>query len=620
MQTCIHVYTYVHWHLCTYAMYVCLHFYYIVKCSIVHIFILTFSISLSLSLLAAPATPSDNSAQISLISNPLKSRAPFILSKAAVEKIRVKFGQVQAQANSGALILTKSFKCNKPGNNNNNNNSRPTATVAATPKAKPITAPQPMPAPMPLPMPLPAKPPSATEIKISPLPATTATAAVNLNGAKILKVPGGALAVVVPAAIAPTSAAVPSSSSSSLPAAAAAALAAGSAVKLQRSKSLAGNADDADVVCIQSNSPERRHSVAIMSKEVDVIETPKAIETITIDDDDSEEEQEQREPQTVQQQQQQQQLLQKVVVPSRGQTPAASAQNSRKNSTTSRSSFTSSSSDLEIIMPPTLNVDNLQHQQQQKEQQQQQEQQQQMQQQQQAQLQQQLQQQAQQQQQPPQKREQQQQLQRQQQQQPQKKEQQQQMKQRQQQQQLLQPRKAEQQELKEVLPAKLSILKAETLSKEEFEQSLHCAESPLQTSPSAMSSTSSSSKSVSSSGTITVTPIARLQKSGVELHAAAAASFSNFRRNMQQNFGMLRWRDQQPGTLPSSNMRFELNRFNLLQLQERCEPRQGPASYFERALFDRPGRRPNSSSHPLLYLCSRCNCHGPASDFLAPRE
>lgn len=615
MHTCVYVCLLAFVYVCNVCMPALLLYCKMFHCAHLYLDVL----SLSLSLLAAPATPSDNSAQISLISNPLKSRAPFILSKAAVEKIRVKFGQVQAQANSGALILTKSFKCNKPGNNNNNN-SRPTATVAATPKAKPITAPQPMPAPMPLPMPLPAKPPSATEIKISPLPATAATAAVNLNGAKILKVPGGALAVVVPAAIAPTPAAVPSSSSS-LPAAAAAALAAGSAVKLQRSKSLAGNADDADVVCIQSNSPERRHSVAIMSKEVDVIETPKAIETITIDDDDSEEEQEQREPQTVQHQQQQQQQLQKVVVPSRGQTPAASAQNSRKNSTTSRSSFTSSSSDLEIIMPPTLNVDNLQHQQQQKEQQQQQEQQQQMQQQQ-AQLQQQLQQQAQQQQQPPQKREQQQQqqqLQRQQQQQPQKKEQQQQMKQRQQQQQL-QPRKAEQQELKEVLPAKLSILKAETLTKEEFEQSLHCTESPLQTSPSAMSSTSSSSKSVSSSGTITVTPIARLQKSGVELHAAAAASFSNFRRNMQQNFGMLRWRDQQPGTLPSSNMRFELNRFNLLQLQERCEPRQGPASYFERALFDRPGRRPNSSSHPLLYLCSRCNCHGPASDFLAPRE
>lgn len=294
-------------------------------------------------------------------------------------------------------------------------------------------------------------------------------------------------------------------------------------------------------------------------------------------------------------------------------------------------------------MPPTLNVDNLQ-QQQQKEQHQQQEQQQQIQQQQ-AQLHQQLQQQAQQQQQVPQIREQQiqqeqqqqkEQLQKQQQQQKlqrqqqaQKREQQQQMKQHQQKQKQQQlqhsqqqqpPHKAEQQDLKDVLPAKLSILKAESLSKEEFEQSLRCTESTLQTSPSAVSSTSSSSKSASSSGTITVTPIARLQKSGVELHAAAAASFSNFRRNMQQNFGMLRWRDQQPGTLPSSNMRFELNRFNLLQLQERCEPRLGPASYFERALFDRPGRRPNSSSHPLLYLCSRCNCHGPASDFLAPRE
>lgn len=500
-----------------------------------------------------------------MITNPNpKSHTPFILSKAAVEKIRVKFGQVQARANSGALILTKSFKCNNNNNSNKSgNNSRPNATVAPvptpTPTAKPKSVPTtpmpvPMPAPMPMPMPMPATKPNAImpEIKISPLPA-----AVNLNGAKILKVPGGALAVVVPAVATPPAVpAVPS-----LPAAAATLATVtsncgeqGSGIKLQRSKSLAGNAEDPDVVCIQSNSPERRHSVAIMSKEVDVIETPTAIETITIDDDDSEEEKEPEPvsvpvpvPMPVQQQkpvqspptQLQQVPAQTTPPPPREQTP--SAQNSRKNSTTSRSSFTSSSSDLEIITPPTLNVENVQQQQ--------------------------------------------------------------------------APQKPEQLEAKEQpSSAKLSILKAESLSKEEFEKSLRCTESALQSSPSAVS-TSSSSTSTKSTGTITLTPISRLQKNGVELNVV-----NNFKRNMQQNFSMLRWRDQQPGTLPSSKMRFELNRFSLLQLTERCEPRHGPASYFERALFDRPARRPNSSSHPLLYLCMRCNCHGPASDFLAPRE
>ncbi|KAH8407067.1 hypothetical protein KR222_005580, partial [Zaprionus bogoriensis] len=515
----------------------------------------------------------DNSAaaQISLISNPIKSRAPFILSKAAVEKIRVKFGQVQAHANSGALILTKTLKYN--GNKSGNNSKpatqqqhhqkavtveaaaavTPTSPTQATPKPKPMPAPMPvpipmpapMPAPMPMPMPMPAKANVIMpELKISPMPA------VNLNGAKIMKVPGGALAVVVPTAI--TTPAVPLAVSTKTTASGKQQQQQGSP-KLQRSKSLAGgSAEDADVVCIQSNSPERRHSVAIMSKEVDVVETPKAIETITIDDDDSEEE---KEPEPVQQQKPPQQQHQQLPQPQvRERTP--SGQNSRKNSTTSRSSITSSSSDLEIITPLTLNSPKQQQSQQ-----------------------------------PQQQPQQQQQL----------------------------PQKQEQLSTKEQPGVvKLSILKAESVSKEDFEKSLLCNEPTLQTSPSSSSTCSSTKSSSGTSASITVKPLSRLQRKGLELQAAAV-SLSNFKRNMQSNFGMLRWRDQQPGTLASSTMRFELNRFNLLQLAERCETRHGPASYFERALFDRPGRRPNSSSHPLLYLCSRCNCHGPASDFLAPR-
>ncbi|XP_060647365.1 polyglutamine-repeat protein pqn-41 isoform X2 [Drosophila nasuta] len=528
----------------------------------------------SLTLLTTSTHKSAATPQISLISsNPLKSHPPVILSKAAVEKIRFKFGQVQAQANSGALILNKPLKSNNNSNtinnNNNNNNSNSSAkptteSVQTTPKPTVASATIAMPTPMPLPLATPMPTPLTTsmplnptasavlpELKISTLPAT-----VNFNGAKFLKMQGDTLAVVMPPLVAATDTSATAISSNSNTSSCQTAI---SPNKLQRSKSLAGNMVAAAAVQAantQSNATERRHSVAIMSKEVDVVEQPIAIETITIDDDDDEEE-EQKLPQQQQQQEQQQQQQLLLTTPS--------TQTSRKSSTASRSSIasiasshtTGSTSSLEMIILPPATV--------------------------------------------------------------------------------TPAAKAEQPEKRpqEQQLAKISIVKAETLpvSKEDFEKSLHCPEQVEQNSPpcavkktapsstsTVASSSSSSSSSITTTGSITLTPINRLLNQ--EQPQADDVPFdkkSDYKRNMQLTFGMLTWQDQQPSTLDSSTMRFTLNRYNLLQVAERCKPRQPPSNYFDRALFDRTTKRPTTSSHPLLYLCSRCNCHGPASDFLAPR-
>ncbi|KAH8310942.1 hypothetical protein KR044_003517, partial [Drosophila immigrans] len=492
-------------------------------------------------------------------------RAPVILSKAAVEKIRFKFGQVQAQANSGALFLSKPLKCNsnssaKPATTENN-----AAPVAAQKTVKPASIAMPTPMPLPLATATPTATPTPQSAPVALNPTTTAMlpelkisalpAAVSFNGAKLLKVQGGALAVVMPAlAPAPATAttAVTATATNSC-----SSQAIGSPNKLQRSKSLAGNTEAATAAAeasTQSNAAERRHSVAIMSKEVDVVEQPIAIETITIDDDDDEDEVE-LQPNLPQQQQEPQQQQQQLL-----STP--SAQTSRKSSTASRSSIasvassnltSSSSSSLEMIVLPAVVPKSDQQPEQQPEREQ-----------------------------------------------------------------------PEKQPLEQPLeqPAKISIVKAETLSvsKEDFEKSLHCPEQVEQNSPPCAAP--NRVPKPATTGSISLTPIARLLHHAKDQQSAekAVEQNVNYKRNMQLNYSMLRWRDQQsPSTLHNSNMRFALNHFNLLQLSERCEPRQAPVAYFDRALFDRPARRPTSSSHPLLYLCSRCNCHGPASDFLAPR-
>ncbi|XP_004519571.1 uncharacterized protein LOC101462021 isoform X1 [Ceratitis capitata] len=87
---------------------------------------------------------------------------------------------------------------------------------------------------------------------------------------------------------------------------------------------------------------------------------------------------------------------------------------------------------------------------------------------------------------------------------------------------------------------------------------------------------------------------------------------------MLSNFNMLTW-NQRVGSARGTYMRFQLNEFNLIEINERCLPRTRIHTAYEKPIYERESV-PNLSekNNGLLYLCRRCNCHGPALDFLAP--
>ncbi|KAH8356054.1 hypothetical protein KR200_008884 [Drosophila serrata] len=512
------------------------------------------------------------SGQISLLANPLKPRAPLILSKVAVDKLQLKFNQFKA--NPKSIVLGKSNQVKRvmsmpartnissirsssanekdsnksvipiksvplvveevpkamPTNNNNNNNNYSSNTKSLIkPKASSIKAvPLPVSQDIITPAQEPKTPPKINEpeAKTSPeqqKPAEDILEEEKADTKETVKEPPklqqpeplGDPKPQQPEAREPLQS--QQLEAKDMP----------KSPKLQRSKSFVAVTEQTPTV---SSSSERRHSVAIMAKEVDVIEEPSApIETITIEDDDEDSEEE---------------LIQKeIILPilpagitiSTTTKSGARSQLVRKNSSvttltssrkTSISVSSTSNSDVEEISTPAKNIE----------------------------------------------------------------------------------------EEISLLPG-ISIIKAESLplSKEDFERSLRCDEQVPNTPP------SSGASSVASDTASPSKPPAELSVSSSHRQQKAPGSRANvLRKSMVQNLPMLRWRGQQPAKLQNSSMCFELNRFNLLQLNERCEQRLGPASYFERALLDRPDRRPSGSIHPLLYLCQRCNCHGPASDFLAP--
>ncbi|XP_028897394.2 lethal(3)malignant brain tumor-like protein 3 isoform X2 [Zeugodacus cucurbitae] len=87
---------------------------------------------------------------------------------------------------------------------------------------------------------------------------------------------------------------------------------------------------------------------------------------------------------------------------------------------------------------------------------------------------------------------------------------------------------------------------------------------------------------------------------------------------MLSNFNMLTW-NQRVGNARGTNMRFQLNEFNLIEINERCSPRTRIYTAYEKPIYERESVPYLSESDKgLLYLCRRCNCHGPALDFLAP--
>ncbi|KAH8363236.1 hypothetical protein KR084_007393 [Drosophila pseudotakahashii] len=534
---------------------------------------------------AAPVPISSTGpAQISLLANPLKPRAPLILSKVAVDKLRLKFNQVKNNPNS--LVLHKAANHVKKlvalpnssgedrttgiSQSNNNNSSHSSQLKAVLPvkampvvteelptnnnmsliKAKPVaikdvptvqavakaTTPPPVeetPKPKPTPKPV--------EITLNGENHRESKEAVQLE-----KPEPKEASQVKPTVVKESQPAVPKEAPPLVPKDTTQPKPGESpkeSPKLQRSKSF---------VAIKPSSPvannERRHSVAIMAKEIDVIEQPSApIETITIEDDEESEEeaveeQKQKEPEKPKQKEIVMPILPAgITISTTSRSANAKPKPVRKDSSvttiSSRASGSSSSSDVEEICSPAKRIE----------------------------------------------------------------------------------------EELSLLPG-ISIIKAESLqlSKEDFERSLRCDEQVPHTPPKSSSSSSSSSDPASppkvGDPLLQSRPPVRNGKKSYDhdVIAPPGAKYSSIKKSMVQNLGMLKWRGQQPANLQNSTIRFELNQFNLLQINERCPPRHGPAAYFERALYDRPGRRPSGSIHPLLYLCQRCNCHGPAADFLAP--
>ncbi|XP_017473375.1 PREDICTED: lethal(3)malignant brain tumor-like protein 3 isoform X2 [Rhagoletis zephyria] len=87
---------------------------------------------------------------------------------------------------------------------------------------------------------------------------------------------------------------------------------------------------------------------------------------------------------------------------------------------------------------------------------------------------------------------------------------------------------------------------------------------------------------------------------------------------MLASFNMLTW-NQRIGGAHGTNMRFQLNEFNLIEINERCSPRTRIHAAYEKPIYERESAPYLSEKNDgLLYLCRRCNCHGPALDFLAP--
>lgn len=93
---------------------------------------------------------------------------------------------------------------------------------------------------------------------------------------------------------------------------------------------------------------------------------------------------------------------------------------------------------------------------------------------------------------------------------------------------------------------------------------------------------------------------------------------SSLEAKAMNNCTVLKWRNR-IGTPRGTNLRFQLNEFNLIQIYERCPERNQLHTTYERPISERnTTSRSQEDQNPLLYLCRRCKCHGPATDFLAP--
>lgn len=87
---------------------------------------------------------------------------------------------------------------------------------------------------------------------------------------------------------------------------------------------------------------------------------------------------------------------------------------------------------------------------------------------------------------------------------------------------------------------------------------------------------------------------------------------------MLSTFNMLTWKER-VGHCKQSEMKFQLNELNLVQIAENCKARNNDLATYEKPIFERttPDEK-NSNFEKHLYCCRRCECHGAPEDFLAP--
>ena len=89
--------------------------------------------------------------------------------------------------------------------------------------------------------------------------------------------------------------------------------------------------------------------------------------------------------------------------------------------------------------------------------------------------------------------------------------------------------------------------------------------------------------------------------------------------DMLSNFNMLNWRER-IGTARGTNLKFQLNEFNLIQLFERNLDSKRIHTAYEKPIYERESsqKKADNKETPLYYMCRRCNVQGPSVDFLAP--
>lgn len=89
--------------------------------------------------------------------------------------------------------------------------------------------------------------------------------------------------------------------------------------------------------------------------------------------------------------------------------------------------------------------------------------------------------------------------------------------------------------------------------------------------------------------------------------------------DMLSNFNMLNWRER-IGTARGTNLKFQLNEFNLIQLYEKSLPNKRIHTAYEKPIYERESshRKSENGDPPTFYSCRRCSIQGPSVDFLAP--